>query len=279
MSVSLRPNRAAIRISGPEAQKWLHDVLTATVKAEPGYVAWWALLSAQGKVQAEGLIGWHDDGFWLDVDASVVDAFLKRMKLYKLRAAAEIEDLRESHAVGWSPDAADGAVADADPRGEGLGYRIIAPKAAAADWAENDSAYAAARIAAGIAEMGADFAADSVFPHDIGMDLRHAIDFRKGCYIGQEVVSRMQHRGTARRRPVIVSGEGLTDGAAVEVESREAGNLGNVVDGNAVAILRIDRLKGGEGATVNGQPVQLALPAWASYDFTDSTGSPDDSEN
>ena len=90
----------------------------------------------------------------------------------------------------------------------------------------------------------------AVFPHDIGMDLLGGVDFMKGCYIGQEVVSRMQHRGTARRRPVVVSGiEPLIDdvevppGTAISVGAREAGQIGRVVDGRAVAIVRLDRIK------------------------------------
>lgn len=276
MSVSLRPSRAAIRISGEEAAKWLHDVLTAAVKAEDGYVAWWALLSAQGKVQAEGLISWHEDAFWLDVSGEVADSFLKRMKLYKLRAKAEIEDMRETHAVGWSADASAIGVCDKDPRGDGLGYRVIAERDAAEGWDGDDRSFAAARIARGIAEMGPDFATDSVFPHDIGMDHLKGVDFKKGCYVGQEVVSRMQHRGTARRRPVIVSGEALESGRAVQVGTREAGTLGTAIDGKAVAIVRIDRVKKDAAPEVGGNTVQLALPDWASYDFADSTEPTDD---
>lgn len=279
MTVFLRPGRAAIRISGPDAQKWLHDVLTAKVAATPDYIAWWALLSAQGKVQAEGLISWHEDGFWLDVDAGAADGFLKRMRLYKLRAAAEIDDMRESHAVGWSVTPMQDSLCDRDPRAEGLGYRIIGPRGEAGGWREDETAYAAVRIAAGVAEMGPDFAPDTVFPHDIGMDLLGGVDFKKGCYIGQEVVSRMQHRGTARRRPVIVSGEDLEQGAAVGVNGREAGTLGAVAGGKAVAIVRIDRLKKNAETSVAGQPVQLALPGWASYDFADSAGAADDPES
>ena len=129
------------------------------------------------------------------------------------------------------------------------------------------TSYDAARIAHGIAELGPDFAADAVFPHDIGMDFLGGVDFKKGCYIGQEVVSRMQHRGTARRRPVIVSGIEAEAGAPVLVGGREAGTIGRVVGGKAVGIVRLDRFDGGE-VTVAGKPVERRpprlgdLPAW-----------------
>src|SRR5690606_34534120 len=151
-------------------------------------------------------------------DESVADSFMKRMRLYKLRAAVEIEDLRATHRVGW-----DGAE---------LRNRVIGTVEEAAGWAPPDESHAAARIAAGIAELGPDFAADTMFPHDIGMDLLGGVDFKKGCYIGQEVVSRMQHRGTARRRPVIVSGLGdQPAGSAIAVGGRDAGTVGRVAGG------------------------------------------------
>lgn len=271
MSVSHRKNRAAIRISGVDAHKLINDVLTAEIKAEAGSMHWWALLSPQGKIQAEGLVGWADEAFWLDVHADVADAFLKRMRMYKLRATAEIEDLRESHAVGWSADAPSAGIADRDPRHADMGYRVIAAQDAIEDWDVSDAAFATVRIGLGIGVLGEDFAADTAFPHDIGMDLLSGVDFAKGCYVGQEVVSRMQHRGTARRRPVIVSGIDTEAGASVVCAGKEAGIIGRIENGTAVAILRLDRVNDPAEALVNNSAVQLALPGWASYDFPDSS--------
>lgn len=269
MVTILRPSRALFRFSGADAQKLLFDVVTGRLLAEPGPAVWWALLSPQGKIQAEGLSGWADGAFWLDVDESVADAFLKRMRMYKLRAAVEIEDLRESHAVGWSDGEAEGIVHD-DPRAGGLGRRVIATRDEAKAWESDTGAFTRARIAAAVAELGPDFAADTTFPHDIGMDFLHGVDFKKGCYIGQEVVSRMEHRGTARRRPVIVSGIEAAAGSPVLVGGREAGAVGQVIDGMAVAILRLDRIDDPGAATVGGKPVVLKLPRWATYRFGES---------
>ena len=268
MPTILRPSRALFRFSGPEAQKLLFDVVTGRLVDEPGPAVWWALLSPQGKIQAEGLSSWADGAFWLDVDASVADAFFKRMRMYKLRAAVEIEDMRESHAAGWREESSAGGTADSDPRG--LGFRVTAPRVEAAGWDKDEACFARRRIAAGIAELGPDFAADTTFPHDIGMDLLHGVDFKKGCYVGQEVVSRMEHRGTARRRPVIVSGIAAEAGTPVMIGEREAGAVGQVVDGVAVAILRLDRIEDPAGATVAGKAVMLRLPEWATYRFGES---------
>ena len=261
-----RPSRALFRFSGEEAQKLLNDTLTGRILAEPGPATWWALLSPQGKIQAEGLSRYVDGAFWLDVDRSVADPFLKRMKMYRLRARLEIDDLRDTHRVGWSETPEPGALEDV--RAGGLGWSVIAEPDANSGWIDAPEQWAARRIDAGIAELGPDFAADGTFPHDIGMDLLNGIDFIKGCYIGQEVVSRMKHRGTARRRPVIVSGlGGAPVGASVNASGRDAGAIGTPVDGRAVAILRLDRITDLGAVTVDGTPVQLSLPDWATYQF------------
>ncbi len=255
MPTILRPSRALFRFSGADAQKLLFDVVTGRLIAEAGPPVWWALLSPQGKIQAEGLSVWQDGAFWLDVDRSVADGFLKRMKMYRLRASVTIDDLRDSHAVG-----ADRTV----PMGH-----VIGAVAEAAEWLPPDEGYDRERIAAGVAALGPDFAADQVFPHDIGMDLLGGVDFKKGCYIGQEVVSRMEHRGTARRRPVIVSGVDAPSGSPIVANGREAGTIGTPVGGTAVAIVRLDRFDGGE-VMVDGKPVTITLPSWATYRLGES---------
>lgn len=263
MTTYLRSSRALFRFSGPEAQKLLFDVVTGRVTESPDAV-WWALLSPQGKIQVDGLSAFRDGAFWLDVHASVANEFYRRMRMYKLRAKVEIDDLRGSHVVGWS----DSGAGDADPRG--IGSRVIGEKGV--DWSDDETAFLSARVAAGVPEQGADFAPDTTFPHDIGMDLLDGIDFVKGCYIGQEVVSRMKHRGTARRRPVIVTGlpNGAAAGAPVLVGEREAGTIGAVVKGEAVAIVRLDRIPHAEAATVGGIPVKLSIPSWGTYQFGES---------
>lgn len=277
MTIHLRADRAVFRFSGPEAHKLLNDVVTGEIPAtgagdgEPA--AAWALLSPQGKILAEGLAGHAEDAIWVDVYQSVADDFFKRMKMYRLRAAVVIDDLRASHHVGFAQDAEPSGIRHTDRLGPiHIGYRIIAPVDATADWVQSDDVYQTARIGAGIAHQGNDFPANDAFAHDIGLDILDGIDFAKGCYVGQEVVSRMKHRGTARRRPVIVSGVDAPAGSAVITGTREAGTIGQVVDGMAVAILRLDRITDLSAVTVDGKPVTLKLPVWASYAFGESSG-------
>lgn len=270
MSIHLRADRALFRFSGPDAHKLLNDVLTGHVPEADGPAAPWALLSPQGKILAEGLVGWAGDALWADVHLSVADDFFKRMRLYRLRASAEIEDLRESWRVGFAPEPQSGFICQADRAGKvALGWRVLAPVEATTEWLADDSAYHRVRIGAGIAQQGADFPANDAFAHDIGLDLLEGIDFVKGCYVGQEVVSRMKHRGTARRRPVIVSGIAAEAGAPLITGGREAGRIGQVVDGRAVAILRLDRITDPDAVTIADRKVSLTLPFWADYAFGD----------
>jgi len=269
MTIHLRADRAVFRFSGVDAHKLLNDVVTGHVPAQDQDVAaWWALLSPQGKILAEGLVGSTQVALWVDVHQSVADDFFKRMRMYRLRAQVVIDDLRLTHRVGWSAEGGDGPVAHADRRGPlDLGRRIIAPVEATENWIADDAPHARARIAAGIAELGQDFSADSTFAHDMGMDILDGIDFVKGCYVGQEVVSRMKHRGTARRRPVIISGLQATGEVDVSADGRASGGIGRVVDGAAVGIVRLDRFGPDAVVTVGGQPVHLRLPDWATYEF------------
>tara|TARA_R110002124_G_scaffold250589_1_gene415655 strand:+ start:1617 stop:2456 length:840 start_codon:yes stop_codon:yes gene_type:complete len=277
MTIHLRADRAVFRFSGPDAHKLLNDVVTGPIPAQgegngEGAAAW-ALLSPQGKILAEGLAGHAQDAIWVDVHVSVADDFFKRMKMYRLRAQAVIEDLRETHRVGFAQRATSGLIHHADRLGPvDMGWRTIAPVEATAQWVQDDHLYQSVRIDAGIAQQGPDFPANDAFPHDIGLDILDGIDFAKGCYVGQEVVSRMKHRGTARRRPVIVSGIAGPSGSPVMAGGREAGVLGAVMDGKAVAVLRLDRITDLSAVTVCDKTVTLKLPDWARYAFGESSG-------
>ena len=177
MTKLLRPSRAAFRFSGPDALKLLFDVVTGRIVAEPGPAVWFALLSPQGKIQAEGLAGFHEDAYWLDVHVDVADAFLKKMKMYRLRAKVEIKDLRATHVVGWTDEPDAPGIAHDDNRLPGK--RFITE--IGIDLPRDESPFVAVRIDRGVAEQGADFPTDAVFPHDIGMDFLGGVDFAKGC--------------------------------------------------------------------------------------------------
>jgi tRNA-modifying protein YgfZ len=275
-------NRSLVRIWGADAKKLINDTLTCRFEDfGPGVGRWFALLSPQGKVLIEGLVTVEEGVYWFDIETSLASDFVRRMKMYRLRAKAEVE-LSETHTVLWSPDGELPPKGDyisfRDERAPGLGERyIIDAVYVRAGMLPAEEVYDEARIEAGIAESGKDFGANEVFPHDIGMDLLAGVDFKKGCYIGQEVVSRMQHRGTARRRPVIVSGlpDGAAPGASLAVGEREVGNILTVRNGRAVAIVRLDKVPDAHAAMFAGLPVELHLPAWATYGFGEAAGAED----
>lgn len=277
--IELRQNRVAFRVSGPEAKKLLNDVLTCSIPETEGTAKWWALLSPQGKIQAEGLISVFDDAYYLDVARDISDRFFKRMGMYKLRAKADIADLKDSHCVGWSAERVrmSEGIQDSDARAGGLGFRLIVAQGHAQGWEPEAQNFTQTRIGLGINELGADFETDTMFPHDIGMDILGGVDFSKGCYVGQEVVSRMQHRGKARRRPIIVSFEVGQKGDDILIGDKKVGTLGETHGGKAIGNARIDRIHSTSDASVNGSPVKLAVPDWASYAFGSDSISQSDS--
>jgi folate-binding protein YgfZ len=281
--VALYPlyTRDIVRVSGPDAHKLLNDTLTCRFDdALDGLGRWFALLSPQGKVQIEGLVTHARDAFWFDLEAGLVELFIKKMKMYRLRAKVDFESIN-ANAVWWSPDNEAPAgrfdvIAYRDERSLKLGTRYVnvnSVNLSDVQPAEDPTdAYDRIRIDAGVPEFGPDYGQDQIFPHDIGMDFLGGLDFKKGCYIGQEVVSRMEHRGTARRRPVVVSdiGGDVAMDTPIKVGSRDSGTVGAANGGKAIAIVRLDRFDGSE-VTVDGKPVTVTLPDWATYRLGEAT--------
>lgn len=272
-------DRSLIHIAGEDAQGFLHNLITTDVnglaqgEARPG-----ALLTPQGKIFFDFLIWRSQDGFTLECDSAIADALLKRLTMYKLRAAVSLTCTAQAVTVVWGAEAqstqgiVDAAFAKAN-------IRVIRQTMGS----ETDSreAYDALRIEAGVAIAPQDYALQDAFPHDVLMDLNGGLSFRKGCYVGQEVVSRMQHRGTARRRVVQVLAETALPESGTEITAggKPIGQLGTVVGNRALAIVRIDRA--GE-AIANETPiligqtaVALTLPAWTGLSFPSDTDGTD----
>ncbi|MEM9206876.1 MAG: folate-binding protein [Pseudomonadota bacterium] len=260
--------RGVIRVEGPDANHLLDRIITCPMPSV-GEATLGALLTPQGKILFEFILFTDETGFWVDLDAAMTADFLKRMTFYKLRADVTLSDRSETHAIIASPEEIDGAVISvADPRHPDLGWRSIVATETAPPI--EDGGWHAHRVSLGIPEGGRDYAFSDAFPHDVGIDALGGVGFTKGCFVGQEVVSRMQHRGTARRRPVIVSASGEINSAdSVTAAGKPIGSLGDVVDGKAIAILRIDRLEQAQakGATpmVGETPVEVTTPDWATW--------------
>ena len=265
------PDRSLIDIGGTDAESFLHNIITTDVEglpvnqARPG-----ALLTPQGKILFDFLIWRSADGFALECDATERDALMKRLSMYKLRAAVTLQSGQTGVTTIWGETAkeASGAIDGAFGKA-GILLRRQPGGTAAAD----PAAYDALRIDAGIAVAGKDYAPQDAFPHDVLLDLNGGLSFRKGCYIGQEVVSRMQHRGTARRRVAqIVAQEALPPtGTELTVDGKPVGALGTVIGNQALAIVRIDRVGDAlsrEAPILAGHvPVVPSLPEWTGLSF------------
>ncbi len=271
---ALLGDRGIIKVDGEDAPGFLQGLLTNDVeRLAEGEARYAGLLSPQGKILFDMLVvrapagtGW---AFLIDCAAGQAADLARRLGFYKLRAKVSVADASAELAIvaswGEAPDAAPGAVLYADPRDSRLGWRAILPRdRALAVGDEHAASYEALRISAGVPKGGVDFAYGDAFPHDANFDLLHGVDFAKGCYVGQEVVSRMKHRGTARKRVARVKamGEPASPGTPVLDGELAVGTLGSSSGREALAMLRLDRVEEAKAAgrelTAGGVGVALA---------------------
>ena len=262
-------HRATLRIAGEEAEPFLQRLVTADLsKLSPGVAHPCALLSPQGKVLHEFLIARDGlaagDGFLIDVSRAFLPDLARRLMLYRLHAAVTFE-ARPSATVRavWDEDA---PFRDARfERGVGRSYDDGDDTATIEEWTR-------LRIDASVVELGTDYAADDLFPHDIGLPANGGVAVTKGCYVGQEVVSRMHHRGTGRRGVVIVRGDPLpAPGTALTANGRPVGTMGSARDGTGLAIVRTDRVADAvsEGvAILAGDTAVTVTSAWSAREAT-----------
>jgi len=275
-------DRALIAVQGDDAETFLQNIITTDLSTLGGREARLsALLSPQGKILFDFLVSRADDTrFLLDCRTALADDFVRRLTLYKLRAKATITKQDQAFvAVSWGTDSSasqtDSGVRDTRfPKTAKVSRHYALPLPA--DTA-SDADWQALRIEYGVAESGFDYAAGDAFPHDVLLDENGGIGFRKGCYIGQEVVSRMQHRGTARRRVLVASAVTSLPASGTEIlaNGRAIGTLGTVVGATGLAIARIDRVKealdAGQPITAGGVAIALKIPPFATFTFPQET--------
>ena len=281
MKAAFLPDRGVVKVSGDSARDFLNGLITTdTARLEPGQGRFGALLTPQGKITVDFLIteapSGHGGGFLIDCPKALAQALTDKLTFYRLRAKVAVENLSDSLGVlaAWDGDAAlKPDLAFADPRSPELGLRILvpaelAPKAAGLIGAElvDASAYEAHRLAVGAPRGGLDFTYGDAFPHETNMDRLHGVDFDKGCYVGQEVVSRMQHRGTARTRTVrlLLDGPAPEPGSTILAGDKAVGTMGSAADGRGLALIRVDRageaLQAGTPLTAGGLAIRIAEP-------------------
>lgn len=251
------PDRAILRLTGPDTIALLERTVTHTVAdwAE-GEARYGTLLTPQGKIIADYIAHRAADGVLIDVHADATDDLMKRLKMFRLRSAVEIT--RDETLVS-----AINVEGVADPRTPKLPHRSIVPAGEAADPLPRWDALC---IAAGIPEWGRDYRAAEVFPTDINMDVMNGIDYKKGCFVGQEVASRMKRKGLIRKRTVRLQGEGLEPGAELRAGENILGTVTSAAGSEALALIRTDRfakaIQEKLPVTVNGAPTEIEGAPW-----------------
>jgi folate-binding protein YgfZ len=287
MKAAFLPDRGVVKVSGEDARIFLNGLVTTDVMlVRPGLGRFGALLTPQGKITTDFLIteapAGHGGGFLLDTPRALAKGLADKLGFYKLRARVAVENLSDSPdlskslgvmAVWDGEPAVKPDLTFADPRSDALGWRILvpeelAPKVAALIGADlvDGSAHDAHRIVSGVPRGGLDFMYGDAFPHETNMDRLHGVDFDKGCYVGQEVVSRMQHRGTARTRivKVLLDGPAPEAGTTILAGDKSVGTMGSAADGAGLALIRIDRAaeacEAGTALTSGGLAIRVADP-------------------
>lgn len=233
--------RAVISVEGPDAHDLLQRVLTVDLTGlEIGAIRAGALLTPQGKILSDFLVHGVENGVFLDIHAGAADALVKRLSMYRLRADAQIARRDELRVIVGK-----GA---ADPRHTDLPARMVVSPHDAPETSD-DAAQDTAEITAGVPAFGRDYDEAQVFPTDVNLDLYGGIGWKKGCFIGQEVVSRMKRRGTIRKRSLAVScdGEAPHPGSKVMAGETPLGEITSASGSHAIALIRTDRLAAADG--------------------------------
>ncbi|PPD28026.1 MAG: folate-binding protein [Hyphomicrobium sp.] len=291
--IALLPDRGVVSVMGDDARKLLQGVITNDMAAfDQGMAAIHAgLLTPQGKILFEFFVAAVPGGYLLETNRQSAGELARRMMLYKLRAKAEIKDVSSAHSVAvvwgdpqkswpWQDTAntqnfCKSLVWFEDPRDRRLGQRLILTMAtdwivaeAGAEAAPADS-YHVHRIALGVPQGGRDYPLGDTFPHEADFDLFAGVSFTKGCFVGQEVVARMENKSVIRKRVTGVSGSGLARDVDIKMGDVTIGTVGSVADQNGLALVRLDRvveaIDGGLALTAGGAPIAIDADAIDRY--------------
>jgi tRNA-modifying protein YgfZ len=248
-------DRGVVSVTGADSEKLLQGLVTndlaGLAESEARYAG---LLSPQGKILFDFLVVRHGEGYMLDVARNKAGDLAKRLSMYKLRADVAITDVSDSFNIlaAWGVDSeklVDGqrGISFSDPRHHAIGLRLLSEEFGelepAASLDEARRAYDALRVQVGIPEGGKDFEFGDTYPHEANFDLLKGVSFTKGCYVGQEIVARMQNKSVVRKRIIKISGDApITVGVDILLGDIQAGRIGTVDGREAIAMLRLDRV-------------------------------------
>lgn len=265
-ALGLLPHRACLSLTGQDSVDFLDKLITQNVRdLEIGTLAYGALLSPQGKVSTDFFIWRSADGFILDVDRSRLEMLGARLQRFRLRARVEIQPREDLALIAYDLAAPAGAhMAGADPRLADSGGRALisqthAPKPADAGQLLRQ------RLENGLPDLAHDAGLEEVFALEGLLEELNGVSFKKGCFPGQENVSRMKRRATTRKKfcRLRLEGPGLAPGTPITANGAELGSVRAVRDGTALAFLRLDRAMEADGDLLaGGMACRLDPPAW-----------------
>jgi len=228
--------RRIIEVTGPEAKDFLQGLVTNDIQKLSEGLVYAALLTPQGKYIADFFLVPADDAIWLDVDEGLAPSLMQRLSMYKLRADVTLTetDVKVRRGTGEPPK---GALDD--PRHPALGWRLYG-----SEEGDDGSDWESIRVAHCIPETGIELTPDT-FILEAGFERLNGVDFRKGCYVGQEIAARMKHKTELRKGLATVEIDGSAPvGTPITAGEKAAGTLYTQAGDQAIAYLRFDRAKG-----------------------------------
>lgn len=231
------PDRTLLEITGADRFDFLQGLVTNDVPRRAGTLTYAALLTPQGKYIADFFLTLRGEAILLDVASALAPTLTQRLSMYKLRADVEVAPsaLHASRGTGPAPE---GALPD--PRHPALGWRLYSED----EGGEPETDWTAIRVAHCIPETGIELTSET-YILEAGFERLNGVDFKKGCYVGQEVTARMKHKTELRKGLACVRVEGEAEpGAEITVDGKPAGRLHSRSDDRAIAYLRFDRAQG-----------------------------------
>ena len=237
--ISADRDRAVVEVSGPDARPFLQGLVTNDVEKTSDGLIYSALLTPQGKYLFDFFLLPNDDGILIDVAARAAPELIKRLSMYRLRSAVDLRltDIRVASGIAERPQCA-----YADPRLPVLGWRAYGE----AHQTHQSNTRDRIRVSHCVPETGIELIPDKTFILEAGFERLNGVDFRKGCFVGQEVTARMKHKAELRRRLATVAVEGAAPiGTEITDNGRKVGILYSQAGGKGIAYLRFDRISGG----------------------------------
>jgi len=295
----LPDSRGVLAIAGDDKTSFLQGLVSNDVaKAGPTQALYSAFLTAQGRYLHDFFLAEAGGSFYIDCEAERREDLKRRLSLYKLRSKVTIADATASHAVallfgndalarlglGPEPGTAKpfaGGVAYVDPRLAALGARAVLPREGAAAAFEaagftvgDKAAYDRLRMSLGVPDGSRDLPVEKAILLENGFDELHAIDWNKGCYLGQELTARTRYRGLVRKRllPVTIDGPTPAPGTPVMLDDKEAGEMRSAIDGIGLALLRLEHVEGSPAPVLRAGEAKLRAkkPDWMRLPETSS---------